>query len=63
MKITVIGPGAIGCLIAAYLAKAGEDVCLLDYHTKRAALLRESGITVDGTEGTFHTQIEAIADP
>ena len=29
MKIAVIGAGAIGGLVAAYLKKAGEDVVLI----------------------------------
>jgi 2-dehydropantoate 2-reductase len=63
MKITVIGPGAIGCLLAAYLARAGEEVCLLDYRPERAALLQEKGINVETVKGGFHTSIKATANP
>ena len=63
MKITVIGPGAIGCLLAAYLARAGQEVCLLDYRPERAALLQEEGINVEGVKGEFHTPIKATANP
>ncbi len=44
MKIAVIGPGAVGCLLAVSFAEAGEDVHLVDYRPERAALLREQGI-------------------
>ncbi|MBI4643589.1 MAG: 2-dehydropantoate 2-reductase [Deltaproteobacteria bacterium] len=44
MKIAVIGPGAVGCLLAVSFAGAGEDVHLVDYRPERAALLRERGI-------------------
>lgn len=63
MKITVIGPGAIGCLLAAYLARAGEEVCLLDYRPERAALLEEKGINLESEKGGFHTSIKATANP
>jgi 2-dehydropantoate 2-reductase len=61
MTITIIGPGAIGCLLAAYLTRAGEQVALLDYRPKRATLLQDRGIAVDGEREAFHTQIKATA--
>jgi 2-dehydropantoate 2-reductase len=61
MTITVIGPGAIGCLLAAYLTRAGEEVSLLDYRPKRATLLQDRGIAVDGEREAFHTPIKATA--
>ena len=63
MKITVIGPGAIGCLLAAYLARAEEEVCLLDYRPDRASLLQQKGIKVETVEGEFHTPIMVTANP
>lgn len=63
MRITVIGPGAIGCLLAAYLARAGEKVCLLDYRPERAAQIQEEGINVETEKGAFHTPIKATANP
>ncbi len=63
MIITVIGPGAIGCLLAAYLARAGEEVSLLDHRPERAALLQDRGITVAGERGQFHIPIKVAADP
>jgi len=44
MKIAVIGPGALGCLLAVSFSEAGEDVHLVDYRPERVALLREQGI-------------------
>lgn len=61
MIITVIGPGAIGCLLAAYLTRAGEEVSLLDYRPKRATLLQDRGIAVTGEREAFHTPIKATA--
>jgi 2-dehydropantoate 2-reductase len=61
MTITVIGPGAIGCLLAAYLTRAGAEVSLLDYRLKRVTLLQDRGIAVDGDREAFHTPIKATA--
>jgi 2-dehydropantoate 2-reductase len=63
MEIVVVGPGAIGCLFAAYLARAGGTVWLLDHRPERAKLLRERGITVESERGGFHARIEVTAKP
>lgn len=63
MKITVVGPGAIGCLFAAYLARAGEQVALLDYRSERAALLSQKGIVVDREKDRFRARLKVTADP
>jgi len=47
MKIALIGPGALGCLLGALLVEAGEDVWLVDYRPDRVALLRRQGIRLD----------------
>jgi 2-dehydropantoate 2-reductase len=51
MKIAILGPGALGCLLAAFFFEAGEDVFLVDYRPERAALLRNRGIEVQGLDG------------
>jgi 2-dehydropantoate 2-reductase len=48
MKIVIIGPGATGCLFAAYLARAQQDVWLLDYNEQRAKEIQSKGIKVEG---------------
>jgi 2-dehydropantoate 2-reductase len=50
MKIVVVGPGAIGSLFAALLAKSksANDVWLLDNDPQRAKRLSSSGIKVEG---------------
>ena len=53
MKVAIIGPGALGCLLAAKLKGAGVDVRLVDYRPDRIELLNHQGIilkTADGTE-------------
>ncbi len=53
MKVAVIGPGAMGCLFAAKLAKSGIQTTLVDYRPERATRLQKSGITVDEQAGPF----------
>ena len=52
-KVGVIGPGAMGCLFAARLAKSGAKVYLVDYRQDRAERLENGGITVDTADGTL----------
>ncbi len=55
-EIVIVGPGAMGQLHAAALARAGIDVALLDYKPERAALLASRGIRLrwpDGAEQTI----------
>jgi 2-dehydropantoate 2-reductase len=63
MKIVVIGPGAIGSLLAAYLAKVGADIYLLDYRPQRASMLQMKGIEVENEQGGFHAAVRATANP
>jgi len=63
MMIAVIGPGAMGSLFAAALARSGEDVVLLDHRPERARLLAESGIRVEGISGEWSARIPAVVDP
>jgi 2-dehydropantoate 2-reductase len=63
MEIVVVGPGAIGCLFAAYLARAGGTVSLLDHRPERTKLLTERGITVESERGGFHTRMKVTAKP
>jgi len=55
MKIAIIGPGALGCLLGALLFEAGEDVGLVDYRPDRVALLRRQGLRLDTATGGART--------
>lgn len=61
MKIAIIGPGALGCLVAASLARSGEDVWLLDKVQDRAKKINNSGIRVEGI-GEFSAKVRATCD-
>ena len=46
INIGIVGPGALGCLLAARLQLAGYAPVLIDYKKDRASLLNEQGITL-----------------
>ena len=62
MKITIVGPGAIGCLFAGFLAKANEEVWLLDRNPQRAERLKEEGIKIEGLSN-ISVKINATTNP
>ena len=47
MKIAILGAGALGSLLGAHLARAGEDVILIA-RAARAQSLREHGVSITG---------------
>jgi 2-dehydropantoate 2-reductase len=53
MKIVIVGPGAMGCLLAAFLGRAGQSIFLLDKDIQRAGYFRKEGISVEGISGRF----------
>lgn len=57
MKIAVIGAGAIGNLIAAYLKKENEDVTLIG-HTDSVKAIKASGLKVKGIRGNIEVNID-----
>jgi 2-dehydropantoate 2-reductase len=60
MKFLVVGPGAMGCLFAARLSKAGFDVTLLDYIPERAKQINEQGLFVEGVTGAYAVKVPTV---
>lgn len=56
MKIVIVGPGAMGCLFAAFLSKSKEEVWLLDKNKDNAAKINEIGISLEGVSGTWQAK-------
>jgi 2-dehydropantoate 2-reductase len=61
MKFLVVGPGAMGCLFAARLKKAGYSVTLLDYRKERADEINAQGIIVEGVTGEYTVKVPALS--
>jgi 2-dehydropantoate 2-reductase len=62
MKTAIIGPGAMGSMLAANLVKGGMDVTLMDYRPERAVGLQDSGIQVQGVRGDYHVRVPVTTE-
>jgi 2-dehydropantoate 2-reductase len=56
----VIGAGAMGCLFAARLKRAGLEVSLYEKIPERARRIRERGIQVEGVSGAFEVEVPVV---
>src|SRR5262245_36396304 len=61
MYIVILGAGALGTVLGAHLARAGEDVTLLA-RGQRAAYLQEHGATITGLVD-FTVPVTVVTDP
>ncbi len=52
MKIAIVGPGALGCLLAGRFFAAREEVWLVDYRPQRAKVFQERGLTFTDLDGS-----------
>lgn len=63
MKITVVGPGALGCLIAAHLKnKTKDEIWLLDKFAERAGKIAAGGVRVEGSGQAFTARVNVTAN-
>lgn len=63
MRIVVIGPGAMGVLLACRLREAGAEVNLLDYRADRAERLDREGLVLVDEQGEVRHGVAVSADP
>jgi len=61
VKIVILGAGALGTVLGAHLARAGEDVTLLA-RGQRATYLQEHGATITGLVD-FTVPVRVVTDP
>jgi 2-dehydropantoate 2-reductase len=62
MKIVIVGPGAMGCLFAAFLSKSKEEIWLLDKNKEKATKINQQGLRVEGISGNWQAKVKATAD-
>ncbi|MFH1281990.1 MAG: 2-dehydropantoate 2-reductase [Candidatus Omnitrophota bacterium] len=62
MKIVVVGPGAMGCLFAAFLTKSKEEIWLLAKNKENAAKINDSVISVEGISGSWQAKVKTTAN-
>jgi 2-dehydropantoate 2-reductase len=60
MQITVVGAGAIGGTVGAYLTRAGLPVTFCDISAEHVAAINWRGLTIQGWAETFSVQATAI---
>lgn len=59
-RLAILGTGAIGGMLGAYLAKAGYDVTMISaFRPETARLLNQNGISIQGPKGNFHVEVSA----
>ncbi len=61
-RLTIVGPGAMGCLLGVHLWKAGNKVSILDHRVERAKLLSSTGIRVERAGETIEAFPEVLAN-
>ena len=57
--ILIWGAGAIGGTLGAYLARAGEDVLLVDIVDAHVDAMKREGLFIEGPVETFRQQVQA----
>ncbi len=59
MKVAVVGIGALGCLLGAYLGDGG-DVILIGHWPEQVATIRQSGLWLENPDGSRTHHMPAI---
>lgn len=59
MAITIVGAGAIGGVIGAYLIKNGEEVIFVDRDADHVAAMNRDGLTIRTKDSSFTVNAEA----
>jgi len=62
-NITVVGAGGIGGTVAAFLAKAGENVSVVDRSVPHVEAIRSHKLLVDGVRGEQLIRFEKVLFP
>ncbi|HWE61666.1 MAG TPA: 2-dehydropantoate 2-reductase, partial [Chloroflexota bacterium] len=61
MNLTIVGAGAIGGTVGAYLTRAGQTVRLVDRDQAHVTAMRQRGLTIHGGAETFTVPVDAYA--
>jgi 2-dehydropantoate 2-reductase len=60
MRFTIVGAGAIGGTVGAYMSRGGEDVELVDQAADHVDAMRGRGLSIRGFEESFVTPVRAL---
>ena len=61
MNFLVVGPGAMGCLFASRLKKAGHHVMIVDHKPERADFINKNGISIEGAAGEERIRVPVVS--
>ncbi|MQF70093.1 ketopantoate reductase family protein [SAR202 cluster bacterium AD-804-J14_MRT_500m] len=59
-RIAIMGGGAVGCYLSAFMTREGEDVTLIDVWPENIEAIKKSGIKVTGSQGPFTSPVKAL---
>ena len=63
MKIGIVGAGAMGCVYAALMADAGNEVWAIDTWQAHVDAIAANGLRLEGASGDRRVALGATADP
>ncbi len=61
MRVTIVGAGAIGGTVGAYLARSGTAVEMVDKDAAHVTAMADKGLTIQAFDETFTVGVEAIS--
>ena len=59
-KIAIMGAGALGCYIGAFLIREGMDITFIDMWPEHVETMRCDGLRVSGSQGEFSVPAKAL---
>ena len=59
-KIAIMGPGAVGSYVGAFLVQAGEDITFIDMWPEHVETMRAKGLRASGSQGDFTVPVNAM---
>ena len=59
-RIVILGAGAAGSYLGAYMTREGHDVTLLDMWGEHVEAMRSNGLRASGTQDDFTTPVRAF---
>ncbi len=59
-RIAFMGAGAVGGYVGGHMARAGEDVTLIDPWPDHIEYIKHNGLNLSGTQGDYNVQVNAL---
>jgi 2-dehydropantoate 2-reductase len=59
-KIAIVGAGALGSYVGAFLTRGGEDVTFIDMWPEHVETMRRQGLRASGSQGDFTVPVKAM---